>query len=160
MSINKIRGWNEEELKMKMISLLFFLAKIDEDRKIGTFYERKLSYEWETVALTVVCDCIIAKPLGFTTPKAPYFFLQEFKRQKEHTQDPEGQMLAAMLIAQEQNADNRPIYGAWVTGSIWYFTILHQKDYFINRSFDATVKEELIQILFILKKLKDLILKE
>jgi len=157
-SLNKIRGWNEEELKMKMLSFLFYLAQIDEDGKIATFYERSLFAEWDNFELSVICDCMIATPFGLTTPKAPYFFLQEFKKQKGDQQDPEGQMLAAMLIAQKKNKNNKPIYGAWLTGSIWFFTILEGKNYYSSSSFDATKIEHLNQIVFILRNLKQLIL--
>ena len=67
-------------------------------------------------------------------------------------------MLGAMLIAQLRNNDGKPIYGAWLTGSIWFFTILQDKNYYMSTSFDASNETELLQIVFILRKLKDLIL--
>lgn len=157
-SIKMIGGWNEEELKIKLISFLFFIADIDEEGKISTFYERKLHHEWDDFELSVVSDCMVATPFGLNTPKAPYFFLQEFKKQKGDVHDPEGQMLAAMLISQEKNKNNRPIYGAWLTGSIWFFTVLNEKNYYFSNAYDATNKEDLLQIVFILKHLKVLIL--
>jgi hypothetical protein len=96
--------------------------------------------------------------LGYNTPKAPYFFLQEFKKQKGNSYDPEGQMLAAMLIAQHVNADSKPVYGAWLTGSIWFFTLLEGANYYTSHAFDASTRDELRQIILILRGLKDLIL--
>jgi hypothetical protein len=157
-SINRMGGWNEEELKMKLISFIFLIADFEEDGKIATFYERSMSAIIDNQRLSVKCDCLIARPLGFNTPKTPYFFLQEFKRGKGDSYDPEGQMLAAMLIAQYKNADNKPIYGAWLTGGIWFFTILDGKNYYMSNAHDATQKAELLQIIFILRKLKELIL--
>jgi hypothetical protein len=157
-SLDRMGGWNEEELKMKLISILFFIADFEEDGKITTFYERTLNEIVGEHTIHVVCDCLIASPLGLTTPKNPYFFLQEFKKQKGDSNDPEGQMLAAMLAAQHLNNDGKPIYGSWLTGSIWIFTILEGKNYYFSNAFDATNKADLLQIVFILRKLKDLIL--
>ena len=150
--------WNEEELKINFIGLLFLLVDIDEEGKIKTFFERSLSAVIENTPLSVKCDCLIASPKGKGTPKAPYFFLQEYKKQKGDKNDPEGQMMAAMLIAQEINQDNKCIYGTWIVGSIWWFAVLDGKSYVKSRKFDATNIDDLLQIVFVLKKLKALIL--
>ncbi len=157
-SFQRISGWNEEEVKMKMISFLFYIADLEEAGKIYTFFERELSANIDGKMLSVVCDCLIATPLGLSSPRLPYFFLQEFKRRKKGANDPEGQMLAAMLIAQYKNSDNKPIYGAWLTGSIWEFSILEGKTLHSSITFDSTKQQDLLQIVFILRKLKELIL--
>jgi hypothetical protein len=141
-SINHISGWNEEELKMKLISFIFLIADFEEDGKIATFYERSMSATFDNHRLSVKCDCLIARPLGFNTPKTPYFFLQEFKRGKGDSYDPEGQMLAAMLIAQHKNSDDKPIYGAWLTSGIWFFTLLDGKNYYMSSAYDAAKKSD------------------
>jgi hypothetical protein len=150
-------GWNEEELKMKFISLLFDLADIEEDDKIISFYERPMNASFNGTKIAVICDCLLASPAGISTPKTPYFILQEFKKQKGDSNDPEAQMLAAMLVAQYKNADEKPIYGAWLVGSIWNFTLLQGNEYFVSRKFDAADLENLTQIIFILRELKELI---
>ncbi|PWK28179.1 hypothetical protein LV89_00957 [Arcicella aurantiaca] len=150
-------GWNEEELKMKFISLLFDLADIEEEDKIISFYERPMNATFNGTKIGVICDCLLASPAGISTPKTPYFFLQEFKKQKGDSNDPEAQMLAAMLVAQYKNADNKPIYGAWLVGSIWNFTLLQGSEYFVSHKFDASNLEDLTQIVFILRRLKELI---
>jgi hypothetical protein len=150
-------GWNEEELKMKFISILFDLVDIEEEDKIVSFYERPMTATFNGTKISVICDCILASPAGISTPKTPYFFLQEFKKQKGDSNDPEAQMLAAMLVAQYKNADNKPIYGAWLVGSIWNFTLLIGNEYFVSRKFDASDLEDLTQIVIILRKLKQLI---
>ncbi len=154
----KVSGWNEEELKMKLISLLLYIANLEEEGKISTFFERDLSADIHGNRLSVTCDCLVASPLGLSSPKLPYFFLQEFKRRKKHGGDPEGQMLAAMLIAQHLNKDNKPVFGAWLTGSIWEFAILIDRTYHTSYSINADEKSDLLQIIFILRKLKELIL--
>jgi hypothetical protein len=158
-SMYHVSGWNKEEVKMKLISMLFFIADIEVESKLNTFFERELAANINGKELSVVCDCLVATPLGFSTPRAPYFFLQEFKRRKKSSNDPEGQMLAAMLIAQHKNNDNKPIYGAWLTGSIWEFAILDGTTLHSSNAFNTVQKNDTRQIVFILRKLKELILK-
>lgn len=100
--------WNEEELKLKFLSFLFFIADVEVDKRLQTFFERPISAVLNEIQLSVVVDCMFATPKGKGVPKDPYFFLQEFKKQKGDKNDPEGQMFAAMLISQTLNNDNRP----------------------------------------------------
>jgi hypothetical protein len=153
--------WNEEELKMEFVSSLFQAAKINTPQLIKTFYGRTLSGKiWDTdeEPLTVICDCMIASPNKGGKPNNPYFFFQEFKKTKGDKNDPEAQMLVAMLLAQRMNNDQKPIYGAWLQGRIWNFTILNEKECCTGRAFDATDEVQLHQIVYILQKLKTLIL--
>ena len=150
--------WNEEELKMNFISIVFFVAQVDEPKRISTYYERKFAGEVNDIAISLVVDCMLASPTYSGQPKFPYFFLQEFKQSLSDGHDPEGQMLAAMILAQEFNKDGKPLYGCWVQGRFWYFTILSEKDYCVSEPFNATNADDLLQIVFILRKLKELIL--
>jgi hypothetical protein len=154
--------WNEEELKMKFLAFLFFIAEIEEKGKIQAFYERPLSMTIQGRKINIKTDCMLATPLGKNTPKEPYFFLQEFKKGKGDKFDPEAQMLAAMLIAQNRNQTNtdkpHPIYGAYIVGKNWNFTVLNNNEYCRSHQFDATDPDVLLQIVFILRHLKELIL--
>ncbi len=150
--------WNEEELKMHFISIVFFLAEIDTPRLISTFYERRLSGTVKNIAISVIVDCMLAMPTNSGRPKLPYFFLQEFKRSLGDNHDPEGQMLAAMILSQELNKDEKPLYGCWIQGKNWNFTVLNAFEYCVSKQFDATDANDLLQIVFILRKLKTLIL--
>ncbi len=154
--------WNEEELKMKFLAFLFFISEMEEKGKIQAFYERPLSTVIQGHKINIKTDCMLATPLGKNTPKEPYFFLQEFKKGKGDKFDPEAQMLAAMLIAQSRNelkkANHHPIYGAYIVGKNWNFTALNNNEYCRSRQYDATEKDNLLQIVFILRKLKELIL--
>ncbi len=156
----KIDGkyWNEEELKIRFIGGLFAIAQIDVEDKIKVFYERSLAATVQNHNLAVITDCLVATPLKFNTPKKPYFFLQEYKKGRGEAKDPEAQMLLAMLIAQEKNQDNLPLYGSYIIGSNCYFTTLVGKDYCTSRLYDASEAKDLLQIIFTLRKLKDLIL--
>jgi hypothetical protein len=151
--------WNEEELKLKFLSFLFFIADVEVPKRLQTFFERPLAATIKDIQLAVITDCMIATPRGKGVPKLPYFFLQEFKKQKGDKHDPEGQMFAAMLIAQHLNEDNTPVYGAWLVGNQWCFTVLVEKKYAYSKYYDATDVVELLQIIAIIRRLKTLVLK-
>jgi hypothetical protein len=97
-------------------------------------------------------------PGEFNYPEHPYFFLQEFKKEKKEGNDPEAQMLQAMIIAQSLNQNDHPVYGGYLIGSRWRFSTLIGKEYCVSRHFDADEKPDLLQIVFILRHLKELIL--
>jgi hypothetical protein len=156
--IRKWDEWNEEELKMNFISFVIWAAQIEEPKRISTYYERRLSGNVADTDISVVVDFMIASPMNSGRPKTPYFFMQEFKRSLGDTHDPEGQMLAAMVLAQELNKSNQPLYGSWIQGKTWHFTVLHNKDYCVSQAFDAADKNDLYQIVFILSHLKSMIL--
>lgn len=151
-------GWNEEELKMNIVSIVFKVANVNQKGIVKTFYERRLSGSVEHKKISVVVDCMIAAPTNSGKPRIPYFFMQEFKRSKGDSHDPEGQMLAAMILAQELNKDGKPLYGCWLQGKSWNFTTLINKDYCVSKTYDSTDIIDLHQIVFILRQLKHYIL--
>jgi hypothetical protein len=150
--------WNEEELKIKMVGLLFSLADIEVAEKAKVFYERPLAEKVGNYNLAVICDCLVAAPLPFNKPQKPYFFLQEFKKKRGEKNDPEGQLLTAMLIAQAQNNDEKPIYGGYLFGSVWSFATLLDNQYCVSREYNATHRNDLLKIVYILRKLKEIIM--
>jgi hypothetical protein len=150
--------WNEEELKIEMIGSIFRLAKIKVPTKVKVFYERTISATVGGYKLSVKTDCLVASPMPYNSPKKPYFFLQEYKKGRGEDKDPEAQMLTAMLVAQELNQDNKPIYGGYVFGSRWTFTTLIGKRYYSSKEFNAVDKNDFLHIIAILRKLKELII--
>jgi hypothetical protein len=153
------KGWNEEELKMHFISTIFNVANPNIANICKTYFERPLEGVINNYLMHVITDCMIASPKLGGDPDKPYFFLQEFKQsQRFGRTDPQGQMLAAMLLAQKVNDDNKHLYGCFVVENNWRFTTLHGLDYCVSHQFDATRKSDLLQIVFILRKLKELIL--
>jgi hypothetical protein len=156
----EIDGWLEEELKMKLLSPIFMLAELNEPEKFGIFFERSINAEFENGRISVVTDCMVSSIYGITLPQTPYFFMQEFKKSKGDKQDPEGQMLAAMIAAQHLNQNGNPLYGAFVVGRDWFFTILEGKNYTRSESFRLTQPRELRQVILALRKLKQIILTE
>ena len=151
--------WNEEELKMHFISSILNVADPNIDGVCKTFFKRPLEGVVKNYQINIVTDCMIASSRKGGDPDKPYFFLQEFKQsQRFGRTDPQGQMLAAMLLAQKINDDNKYIYGCYVIVNNWYFTTLNGLDYCRSRQFDATQKTDLVQIVYILRELKNLIL--
>jgi hypothetical protein len=155
---NEANHWNEEELKMRLVSILFLLSDMDVPKKVKIFYERPMKGIIENIEVSVLADCLIASPLAINTPQKPYFFLQEYKKGRGETKDPEAQMLAGMLIAQEKNQDGKPLFGSYLIGTDWYFTTLLGKNYASSREYDVRNYDDIIAIVAILRKLKELIL--
>ena len=156
----ELDGWFEEELKMNLLAPIFLLSELKEPQKIGVFYERSIAAEIGLARISVVTDCMVASVFGFTSPRTPYFFLQEFKKSKGDKQDPEGQMLAAMIAAQHLNDNRKPLYGAYVIGRDWYFTVLEGRDYARSEALRLTQPLELRQVILTLRELKRIILSE
>ena len=145
--VRKGAFWNEEELKMRFIAFLFDYVDIEEDGELEIFFERSLAAPLQGVKQNVKCDCLLARPFGIYEPQAPYFFLQEFKKQKQN-EDAEGQMLLAMLIAQQINKNGKPLYGCFLQGRYWVFSVLHDHNYCISRTYEVTRREDLEQVVF------------
>lgn len=148
-------SWNEEELKMNFISIIIALAEFNDP--INTYYDREISAMVEGIFMNCKADMMLSKGIGELI-KTPYFFLHEYKREKKYSGDPIGQMLGGMLIAQAKNNNDKPIYGCYVQGRYWYFSVLEGKKYVISNSFNASELDEALQIIFILRKLKAIIL--
>jgi len=148
-------SWNEEELKMQFISFIIYLAGFESP--IRTYYDREISATVDTYFLNCKSDMMLSKGIGELI-KTPYFFLHEYKREKKYSGDPIGQMLGGMLIGQAKNNDEKTIYGCYVQGRFWFFSILEGKKYILSKSFDASQLEEAKHIVFILRKLNRIIL--
>jgi hypothetical protein len=100
-------------------------------------------------------DWVLAK--GKQTPRKPYFFLHEYKRELENSGDPQGQLLAEMLVAQHQNQDNNPVYGVYVVGKDWTFMLLKNKNYTMSRPYQANEDPDLEVIFKALKEIKNIL---
>jgi len=145
--------WNEQELIESFIAPL--LSIIDFNTKTyGLFSERLLKAAIGDYELSGYPDAIVAK--GRRAPETPYFCFNEYKKEKDSSGDPQGQCLAAMLVAQELNNNTKPIYGVVVKGINWYFMVLRGKEYAISNAYKAT-DEELFEIVKLLKHLKTII---
>lgn len=149
-----VHDWNEEELKVYFIA--FLLDFVDFYQTLyRPFLERELRVEYAAgKKLWGIIDFLVAS--GKQSPKEPYFFLHEYKKQADTSNDPLGQLLAEMVAAQTVNPHPHPLYGAYIIGRHWYFVLLEGKTYAESLAYDAT-KDDIITIVSILRKTKEMI---
>jgi hypothetical protein len=146
--------WNEEEVKLKFIGNLILLTQYD-TRNLSAFADRSLEGTVDGEFMQGNPDFMVAR--GKQVVKSPFFFIHEYKKEIDNnSQDPAGQLLAAMLVAYEQNLvipelKEKPLYGAYVVGRYWYFVILQGREYAISLSYDSTHEDQLFDIFRILK---------
>ena len=150
-------AWNEEELKVRFLAAILRIAKPDEKDKIKTFLERNITADYKDYTISVDVDLMMASTKGLNTPKKPYFFLQELKKGKKAANDPEAQMLAAMLAAQLLNDESHAVFGGYVVGRLWFFAILEGKNYTLSQALDITKVADLQQVIYCLRKIKEMI---
>ena len=146
---------NEQELIIKFIALL--IDKVDYDTTdFKSFANRKLKGEIDGELISGEVDLMLAS--GKFEPKEPYFCLHEYKKEKGADNDPLGQLIIAMMTAQELNNNQHPIYGAYVMGRNWFFLTLQGRKYCISDEYVAT-RDDIRSIYKILKNLKIIITK-
>lgn len=152
-AVKNVRGWSEEDLKMKFISKILPLGHLEDNEPIFTYFEKTIFDTIEGHFLSTKSDFMVAKGI-LDMPEMPYFHFQEYKPHKKPTGDSMAQLLEAMLIAQYKNANENPIYGCEVIGRHWSFVILKDKNYCISQTFDCTQRENLLKIVAILRKFR------
>lgn len=157
--VQNMLSWGEEDLKMKFLSVIVMLGNMVDEGNIVTFFDKPLKGIVSDIALSVKSDFMMAK--GFMNIyQTPYFHFQEYKPQRNPTGDSMAQLLEAFLIAQEKNKEDNiiiPLYGCEIIGSSWRFVIMEDKQYCISTVYDSTNREELLQIIAILRKFKALL---
>lgn len=145
--------WNEQELIIKFISFIIAMADYDTD-EFKSYANRKLKGKIDGKEISGEVDLMIAS--GEFEPKKPYFCLHEYKKEDGVNNDPLGQLLIAMLTAQELNNNELTIYGAYVSGRNWFFLTLKNDTYCISNEFVAT-RDDIYDIMIIMKGLKTII---
>lgn len=155
-AIKRIDGWQEEDLKMKFICFVLALGHLKDSNLYNTYFERTLQANVAGNFLKTKTDFMIAKGI-LDKPQQPYFHFQEWKKHRDPTGDPVAQLLTAFLIAQEINKDNKPLYGCTITGKYWEFFVMEGKKYCISSSYDCTEKEDLLRIIAVLRKFKEIL---
>ncbi len=154
--IQKISTWSEEDLKMKYISPILELGGLLEDVGFASFFDKKLEANVENYQLSVKADFVVAK--GFLDfMQRPFFHFQEYKPDRNPTGDSMAQLLEAFLIGQTQNDDNKPLYGCEVNGAMWKFVTMEGKNYCVSKSYDSIDKNDLLQIIGILRKFREIL---
>lgn len=150
--LKKIVTWNEEDLKMKFIAHVLAAADIDtNDIGYRTFFEATLKAPVNGENVVAKADMVVA--LGIAEPRQPFFFLQEYKRERGGDTDPLAQVLAAMLMAQTLNDYTHILYGCYIIGRNWFFLVLDGNKYAVSDAYSAT-QDDLFQIVAILRDLK------
>ncbi len=151
---DNVDAWNEDELKMQFIAPFLKVVNFTTNR-YKPFSQRSLTLNTDKIETSGLVDMMIAT--GKVRPREPFFFLHEYKQQHPSKKnDPLGQLLIAMVAAQNKNANTHPIYGVVVEGRYWYFVVLNDKEYAVSRGFDAS-GNDIYQIYAILCKVKDYI---
>jgi hypothetical protein len=153
----KVNGWNEETLKMKFIAFILNMVDYDTDELEGIF-DAEMKGVVKGQRLSVVADYALAKTT-FDFKEQPYFYFHEYKPRKQ-AKDPVAQLLIAMLIAQEKNERQHPLYGCVVIAENWYFMVLDGTEYAVSTPFVSTITEDLQTILLILRKFKHILTTE
>lgn len=154
--LTKISGWNEEMLKMNFISPVLILGHLQETETYKTYYESLLEATVNGYFLKIKADMMIASGI-LERAETPYFYFQEYKKNKDPKGDVTAQVLEAFIIAQENNKNNKPLYGCTVIGKYWEFMVMENKTYCISKTYDCTEKDDLLQIIAILRKFKEIL---
>ncbi len=150
---NNVQYWNEDELKMLFIAPFLVAVDFNNPPLYRVFTQRAFSFATEEVEAGGRVEWLIAT--GKQTPKKPFFFLQEYKPEKTSGNDPLGQLLIAMVDVQILNqTPEKPLFGCYMIGRLWFFIILLNNKYSTSKAYDATQKDDLSEIVEILEKVK------
>lgn len=153
-SSKAIEFWNEDELKFHFITPLLKRVNFTSPH-YAPFLERKISSLIENYEMSGRVDFMVAS--GEYEPVKPYFFFSEYKKEKGGLNDPLAQVLCAMMVAQQKNKDDKPVYGAYVIGRNWFFVVLQGKEYCKSEVFTITRQEYLEQVYILLMNMKRII---
>lgn len=159
--VRKVDAWNEDELKFFFISHVITLVNFSKPKVYSSFSQRTLSAKRLDIHNNLIdlrgrVEFFVA--LGEQIPRQPFFFVHEYKPLNKTTaSDPLGQLLIAMLATQTLNTQERPIYGVYIIGSLWWFVVLQGNQYAVSDPFNAFKEEELFKIFSILKRCKSYI---
>jgi hypothetical protein len=141
-------------LKVKFIVSIIELGHLEGGNGIVTFFDKLIEATYEGVKLKVKADFMMAKGLldVFSTP---YFHFQEYKPYKKPSGDSMAQLLEAFMIAQVKNKDMQtPLYGVEIIGDRCRFVIMEGKAYCTSKPYSFIDKEDLLQIIAILRKFR------
>ncbi len=150
---DRVWDWNEDELKICFIARLLHLADF-EHGDYRPFFSREISAVHNEEKLSGTVDFMVA--WGKRSPKRPLFFINEHKKEHDSSGDPLGQLMIAMVAAQKVNNDDNPVYGAYVMGRYWHFTVLHGLSYAVHTGLNAA-DEGIRQIFGVLRNVREII---
>ncbi|MFK7904477.1 MAG: hypothetical protein AB8B69_05095 [Chitinophagales bacterium] len=167
-----VRTWNEQELREKFISPMVELVDFDlYDFEVLSFAERDMKIVYNQNILQGKVEWMVAK--GLHTPTHPFFFIHEYKKEKDASNDPVGQLLVTLCVAQLLNNEkpkatlfnpkpisfgHLPLYGIYIVGRFWFFVRLKDNRYYISKAYNSEGMEDLVFILKMLKAQKEMII--
>ncbi len=153
-------------LKMNLIAFILLLGHLKETSRYKTFYEGNIEATVDGVFLKVRTDMMITTGI-LELPKMPYFYFHaggvpQYKKVKDPKGDITAQLLEAFLIAQEKNkeansAKINPLYGCTIYGREWEFYVMVNRTYCTSKVYNCTDKDDLLQIIAILRKFKEIL---
>jgi hypothetical protein len=152
-----IEGWSEEDLKMKFITYILELGLLSDGDGIIGYFDKVISATVEGIFLRVKSDFMIAKGI-LDVHENPYFHFQEYKPYKNPSGDSMAQLLESFLIAQAKNETPKPLYGIDIIGESWKFVIMDGKEYCVSPPYSCVKKDDLLQIIAILRKFKHILM--
>lgn len=151
-----IDNWNEAELREQAISPITNLVNFNGfDKNYAAFSERYLEATIKDAKLYGYVDWMVA--LGNAYHMNPIFCIHEYKREENSSKDVRGQLLSQMLTVQALNADEKPVYGCYVLGRLWFFAVLDGRKYDFTPGHIFTREDHLLDIVRILKGMKQMI---
>jgi len=136
--LDHVWDWNEEELKVYFIIPLLNLVNFEQENA-QPFLSRKLSMTYQDDKITSIVDFVVAN--GKRSPKRPFFFIHEYKKEHDSSDDPLGQLMISMVTAFKLNNDGHPIYGAYIMGRYWHFVVLDKNSYAVHTGLNATIED-------------------
>ncbi len=155
-AVKDIKGWSEEDLKMKFISVILDLGYMIQDDKVISYFDKIIWAKVEGIKLTVKADFMLAEGV-MNIHGEPYFHFQEYKPNKNPHGDSMAQLIEAFLIGQTKNTRPIPLYGVEIVGAIWRFVIMDGKEYCVSEAFESTQREDLLKIIAVLRKFRDIL---
>jgi hypothetical protein len=156
-SLRYLDSWNETELREKFIIKIVELIDFEfEELECHTFAERYLSATINGCTLYGFVDWFVAS--GTQLPEKPFFFIHEYKAEGAKDLDGRGQLLSTMLATSALNQSKAAMYGTFVLGRFWFFVALTDTQFAETSAFDVLKKEDLYQVVKILRKQKMIIL--
>jgi hypothetical protein len=108
------------------------------------FAQRKFEAIINDWQVNGVVDFVVAR--GLQNPVQPFFFLHEYKQERKRDNDPLGQLLIAMVVAQHQNEAKIPLYGCYVVGRNYFFVALYGQEYSVSNAYNAASLPDLLLI--------------
>lgn len=153
----KIQHWNPETIRMRYMSHILSAGRLLDEDNFVSMFDRETKGKVEHKRFTLKAGLTIGSGLMDYLIQ-PYFYLQDNKFGKDD--EVRLQLLKLFLIAQTENekaGKQVPLYGCEVIGKNWTFAIMESKEYCISPSLDATDKDDLLKIIAMLRKFKEIL---